>query len=107
LALVSLLGVSLAHSVEGPARDVRRNRFGAMEIVEEVEGLIKKQVMWPLKHFRTDYVQQAEFLNEAREQVKVNQERLKDDQLYTCTNRDEGDKDSAGYFLPIFVADLN
>jgi hypothetical protein len=32
---------------------------------------------------------------------------MQDDTLYTCTNRDNGDPRSAGYFLPIFVTDLN
>lgn len=37
----------------------------------------------------------------------MNKQNLAADQLYTCTNRDSGDQKSAGYFIPIFVADVN
>jgi hypothetical protein len=63
--LLALLGVAASHSMVGSSRDVRRNRFGAMEIVEWAEEGMQKQVMWPLKSFAQDYVQQAEFLKEA------------------------------------------
>ena len=75
-----------------------------MEVTEWAEEGMQKTVMWPMKSFHQDYVQQADFLKEAVEQVKYNQEN--EANLYTCSNRYDGGKDSAGYFLPIFAAEM-
>jgi hypothetical protein len=36
-----------------------------MEVVNELEDGLEKVVLWPLKRFSEDYVQQTEFLKEA------------------------------------------
>ena len=56
--ILSLLGVSSvsAMSVQSTPREVKKNRFGAMEVTDWVEEGMKKTVLWPLKSFTQDYV---------------------------------------------------
>jgi hypothetical protein len=77
-----------------------------MEVIEHTETGSHKTVMKPFKSFERDYIRQTEFLQEAQQQILVNQERAANGNLYTCDNREGGDKDSSAYFIPIFVADL-
>ena len=78
-----------------------------MEIIDWTEKGMNKVVLQPLKSFQRDYIRQTEFLKDAQTQIKVNQDKMASNTLYTCTNRDAGDKDSAMYFVPIFVGDFN
>jgi len=71
LAVLSLLGLSASMST-GLHQEVRRNKFGAMEVIEETATGIKKTVMKPLRHFTQDYIRQTEFLQEAQEQIEAN-----------------------------------
>jgi hypothetical protein len=102
------LATSNAFSIQGTSQEVRRNRFGAMEVIEWGETGMKKTVMKPLKPFYRDYMQQAEFLQEATQQIKVNEQNIADDKIYTCSNREPGaDSRDPAQFLPIFVGALN
>lgn len=40
-----------------PKRDVKKNRFGAMEVIDWHEGGMQKSVHWPSKTFYRDYAQ--------------------------------------------------
>lgn len=62
--------------------------------------------MWPFTDYIRDYAQQAEYIREATEAVKVNTQKIKDDTIYTCENRIHGDPHSAGYFIPIYVGEV-
>lgn len=56
--LLSLLGISAvsALSVQSAPKEVKKNRFGAMEVTDWSEEGMKKTVLWPLKSFSQDYV---------------------------------------------------
>ena len=77
-----------------------------MEVTDWENGNMDKQVMWPMKSFRHDYVQQADFLKEAQEQIRYNQENLDNPNFYTCSDRFNAEPTDAGYFFPILVTDL-
>ncbi len=107
-AVLSLLGLAQSYQTLGgsSAQEIRRNKFGAMEVIDWTETGMKKTVMKPFKSYQKDYIRQAEFLQEAQDQIEVNKANMLTDTVYTCDNRIGGDKDSAGYFFPIFAADL-
>ena len=77
-----------------------------MEVTNWGEEGMMKTVFKPLKSYAYDYVQQADYLNEAVEQIKYNEAAKASGTLYTCDDRTDGDKDSAGYFLPILAAEV-
>lgn len=77
-----------------------------MEITDWGEEGMIKTVFKPLKSFKYDYIQQAEFLNEAAEQIKYNEEAKASGNLYTCEERTDGDETSPGYFMPILAAEI-
>ena len=54
--VLSLLGLTLSSTVESQPKEVKKNRFGAMEVTDWVEEGMKKTVLWPLKAFHKDYV---------------------------------------------------
>ena len=107
LTLLTLLGLTAvtANSFgETTQRDVKKGRFGAMEIIDHHEHGTKKSVLLPSKSYIRDYSQQAEFIREATEQVKINEKKIGDDKIYTCENREANpNPDGPGYFIPIRV----
>jgi hypothetical protein len=59
LFVLSLLGLSAtqAISINSAKSEVRRNKFGAMELIDYTETGSHKTVMLPLKNFAEDYIQ--------------------------------------------------
>jgi hypothetical protein len=58
LAVMALLGLASALPFDSiKPREVKRNRFGAMEVVDYLEKGSNKLVMLPLKPYLRDYAQ--------------------------------------------------
>jgi hypothetical protein len=52
-----LLGLTQAFITStGKQQSIKKNRFGAMEVVNDLEEGLEKVVLWPLKTFSEDYV---------------------------------------------------
>ena len=87
LTVLALLGLVTAHNhvFETPAnKEIRKNKFGAMEIIEQAESGINKLVYLPSKKYTRDYVQQAEYLQDASAMIQANREKALNGTLYTC-----------------------
>lgn len=109
IAVLALLGITLTSAHEFDPilqREVKKNRFGAMEIIERDETGFKKMVMWPFQDYIRDYAQQAEYMKESTSFIKRNQEKIDNGSIYTCENRIHGDPESTGYFIPIYVGEV-
>lgn len=108
-AVLALLGLGLTSAntfTPKVSREVKKNKFGAMEVVDHEESGFKKMVMWPFQDYIRDYAQQADYIKEATEFIKRNNEKIQDGSIYTCENREHGDPHSAGYFIPIYVGEV-
>ena len=108
-AVLALLGITLtsAHDFATKTpREVKKNKFGAMEVTDHHEDGFKKLVMWPFQDYIKDYAQQAEYNKEATEAIKVNKEKMADGTIYSCENRIHGDPTETGYFIPIYVGEV-
>jgi len=106
ITVFTLLGLASTYQIAGSNQEIRRNKFGAMEVIDYTETGMKKTIMKPFKSFEKDYIRQTEFIKEAQDQIQVNTEKAATNSLYTCDNREAGDKDSSAYFIPLFAADL-
>ncbi len=74
-----------------------------MEVTDWYRSGMDKTVYVPQKDFVKDYERQAAALEKHSTQIKVNQEKIKDDRIYKCDARfvDGGeDPQEAGYFFP-------
>jgi hypothetical protein len=57
LTVLMLLGLTQAFITStGKQQSIKKNRFGAMEVVNDLEEGLEKVVLWPLKTFSEDYV---------------------------------------------------
>jgi len=50
------LGLATASSFTGASQEIRRNKFGAMEVIDYTETGFHKTVMKPFKSFAKDYI---------------------------------------------------
>jgi hypothetical protein len=108
-AVLALLGIALTSANEfnpKASREVKKNKFGAMEVVDHDDEGFKKLVMWPYQDYIRDYAQQAEYIKEATQFISRNKEKIDDGSIYTCENREKGDPHSPGYFIPIYVGEV-
>lgn len=48
----------------------------------------------------------TEFITDSTKLLKVQEQKVKDGTLYSCTDRVEKNPDDAGYFIPILIGDL-
>ena len=69
--LALLLSATAASQTYQRPREIRKNRFGATEIIDfsANDNLLKKRVSLPLNSYIRDYSQQAQFIKEAEEQI--------------------------------------
>jgi len=75
--LLALFGAAFAEMNlygKGPEKEVRKNTWGHYEIIERTEHGSLKDVILSSKNYIRDYVAQAEFLTQAIQQVKINEE---------------------------------
>ena len=75
LVLLAMLGIAATTALimDGPSkREIKKGRFGALEIIEWLDTGMQKEITLPHLDYLRDYVQQADFLKEATEQIKVN-----------------------------------
>ncbi|CDW80089.1 UNKNOWN [Stylonychia lemnae] len=107
LLALTLLGFASVNSftMEGlPKREVKKNKLGAMEVIDWAVHGMTKTVYLPQKSILQDYERQTQNLEQALIQTKVNKERMSADKLYKCDSRLEDggkDPDEAGYFIPV------
>ena len=57
-AVLSLLGFAQSYQTMAgsSAQEIKRNKFGAMEVIDWTETGMKKTVMKPFKSFQKDYI---------------------------------------------------
>ena len=98
------------------SREIKKGHFGAVEITEIFQAdeysdaRIIKTVHPSSKPFIRDYERQTRAIKQAKEQAKVNKERIADNKIYTCGNRGNVNPISPyspGAFIPVSVGQLN
>lgn len=97
-------------SEQMPRREVTKSHFGAMEVTDWYKSGMDKTVYVPQKDYAQDYERQAATLEKHITQLKVNQEKLKNDKIYKCDTRFEdggADPDEAGYFFPLGAGSIS
>ena len=111
LAVLSFIGFAAAGflQVENfPAKQIQKNKLGAMEIVDYFEDGSATTVIVPHPDLLQDYERQAHTLAQASQQIEVNKERIATDDIAKCDNRFlSNDTHQAGYFFPVYVGSLN
>ena len=98
LALILL--VSFATSV-----DVSTNKFGSLEIVNEHEGGIEKEIYFPEDSLYYDHLSRSQFLRSSVEQGKINMKKMLSRDILKC--EDAGHLPGEDFmFAPVFVGSL-
>ena len=101
LSLALLLLVSFVSS-----SDIVTGKFGSLEITNESENEIEKEVYFPDDTLYYDDLSRAQYLRTTLEQSKLNAKKMLTQKIYNCSDHSWSTKDDFS-FLPVYVGTLN
>lgn len=102
---VALLACLLLSALVQTA-EINTNRFGSLEVTNEYDDVIEKEVYFPDDTLYHDYLSRANFMRNSLDQAKIHSMKLlKGENIMKCTDPDHIKKDDF-QFLPVFVGSL-
>ncbi|CAI2364269.1 unnamed protein product [Moneuplotes crassus] len=94
----------LAFSVLGK-RDISSNKFGSLEVTQEFDDIVEKEVFFSDDSLYFDDEVRSDFLMDSIDQAKVHMNTNLKETIYKCKDKDWGSKEEF-QFLPVFVGSL-